>query len=102
MDIAEKPEAGEDSPSTELPGVNWSGNVPAPIHRTLECSLLGMLLAGFFAVLGTGLLDWPAAIFGAAGLLLRAVMAAGLVRFQLPPRVAGALALLYVAFFPVD
>ena len=102
VDIAEKASSDEASPSAHVPGVNWSGNVPAPIHRTLECALLGMLLSGFVAVLSTGLLDWPTTVFGAAGLVLRALMAAGLVRFQLPPRIAGALALLYVAFFPVD
>ena len=97
VDIAGKAAAGK-----ERPGASWSGNVPPPIHRTLECALLGMLASGYVAVLGTGLLDWPTAVFGAAGLVLRALMAAGLIRLQMPSRVTGALALLYLAFFPLD
>ena len=76
--------------------------VPKAIGRTFECALLGMLAAGYFAVLGSRLLDWPATLFGAAGLILRALMTAGFVRFEMPSRVTGAFALLYLGFFPVD
>ena len=79
-----------------------SSKVPRTIGRTFEYALLGMLAAGYLAVLGSRLLDWPTTLFGAAGLILRALMTAGIVTFQLPNRVTGALALLYLGFFPVD
>jgi hypothetical protein len=79
-----------------------SSKVPRAISRTLEYALLGMLAAGYLAVLGSGLLDWPATLFGAAGLILRALMTAGVVTFQMPARVTAALALHYLGFFPVD
>ena len=79
-----------------------SSKVPRAISRTFEYALLGMLTAGYLAVLGSRLLDWPAALFGAAGLILRALITSGMVSLQIPPRVAGALALVYLAFFPVD
>jgi len=61
-----------------------------------------MLTAGYLAVLGSRRLDWPTALFGAAGLILRGLITAGIVSVQMPPRVVGALALVYLAFFPVD
>ena len=76
--------------------------VPKAIGRTFEYALLGMLTAGYLAVLGSRLLDWPATLFGGAGLILRALMTAGVVHFVLPSRVTGALALLYLGFFPID
>ena len=79
-----------------------SSQVPRAVSRTFEHALLGMLAAGYLAVLGSRMLDWPAALFGLAGLILRALLTAGVVRFQLPGRVTGALALLYLGFFPVD
>ncbi|HEV2202573.1 MAG TPA: DUF3488 and transglutaminase-like domain-containing protein [Bryobacteraceae bacterium] len=79
-----------------------SGRVPRAISRTFEYALLGMLAAGYLAVLGSHLLDWPAALFGLAGLILRTLMTAGVISFQVPARVPGALALLYLGFFPVD
>jgi hypothetical protein len=81
---------------------NRDAAVPKPIGRTFEYALLGMLASGYLAVLGSRMLDWPATVFGAAGLILRALMTAGVVHFEPPPRVTGALALLYLGFFPVD
>jgi len=79
-----------------------ANKVPGSISRTFEYALLGMLASGFLAVLATRQLDWPSAVLGAAGLLLRALMTSGAVSIQLPPRVTGALALLYLGFFPID
>ena len=43
--------------------MNPSGVTAAPhvVNRFFEFSLLGMLAAGYFAVLGSGALDWPTA-----------------------------------------
>jgi hypothetical protein len=79
-----------------------ASTIPKAIGRTFEYALLGMLTAGYLAVLGSRLLDWPATLLGGAGLILRTLMTAGVVSFELPPRVTGALALLYLGLFLVD
>ena len=75
---------------------------PQVVDRFFEYSLLGMLGSGYFAVVGSGYLDWPTAALTFAGLCLRALMVARAVRFQLPGRVVAALALGYIGFFPLD
>ena len=84
--------------------MNPSGVTTAPriVNRFFEFSLLGMLAAGYFAVLGSGFLDWPTAALTLAGLCLRALTVAGVIAFEPPPRVVAALAVAYMGFFPVD
>lgn len=72
------------------------------IDRFFEFSMIGLLVTGFVAVLGTHSLDWPSTGLAIAALFTRALMAAGVIRFQVPPRAATAAALLYFGFFPVD
>ncbi|MEO8053048.1 MAG: transglutaminaseTgpA domain-containing protein, partial [Acidobacteriota bacterium] len=75
---------------------------PRIVNRFFESSLLGMLAAGYFAVLGSGFLDWPTAALTLLGLCARALAVAGIVKIEPPPRVVAALAILYIGFFPVD
>lgn len=75
---------------------------PAPVDRFFEFSLLGLLTAGFLAVAGSGYLDLPTMAITAAALLVRALLAADVLRFELPPAVVTAITLAYVAFYPVD
>src|SRR5579864_3741690 len=75
---------------------------PRVVGRFFEFSLLGMLAAGYFAVAGSGSLDWPTAALTLAALCLRALMVAGVVRFEPPARVVAALAIIYIGFFPLD
>ncbi len=84
--------------------MNPSGVTVAPriVNRFFEFSLLGMLAAGYFAVLGSGYLGWPVAMFTLVGLCARALVVAGVVKIELPPRVTAALAIAYIGFFPVD
>ncbi len=84
--------------------MNPSGVTAAPriVNRFFEFSLLGMLAAGYFAVLGSGFLDWPTAALTLAGLCVRALTVAGVIAFEPPPRVVAALAIAYMGFFPVD
>lgn len=84
--------------------MNLSGVTAAPriVNRFFEFSLLGMLAAGYFAVLGSGFLDWPTAALTLLGLCLRALTVAGVIAFEPPPRVVAALAIAYMGFFPVD
>src|SRR5260370_12475700 len=60
-----------------------------------------MLGGGYFAVFGSGSLDWPTALLTLLGLCLRALMVAGVVRFEFPARVIAALAIGYIGFFPL-
>src|SRR4029079_5495617 len=84
--------------------MNPSGVAAAPraVNRFFEFSLLGMLAAGYCAVLGSGSLDWPTAVLTLLGLCARALSVSGIVAIEPPPRVAGALAIAYLGFFPVD
>jgi transglutaminase-like putative cysteine protease len=81
-----------------------SGVAAAPrvVNRFFEFSLLGMLAAGFCALLGSGSLDLPTAVLAFFGLCTRALAVSGVVAVEPPPRVAGALAIAYLGFFPVD
>jgi transglutaminase-like putative cysteine protease len=75
---------------------------PRVVDRFFEFSLLGMLAAGYFAVVGSGYLDWPTATLTLAGLCLRALMVAGVVDLRLSGRVVAALTLAYIGFYPID
>jgi hypothetical protein len=72
------------------------------VEKFFQFSLLGMLASGYFAVLGSGYLDWPTAILTLAALCLRALMVAGVVKLEIPGRLVAALTLLYIGFYPVD
>ena len=76
--------------------------VPAAVERVFQCALLGMLASGYFALLGTGFLDWPTAVITLAALCARALMVAGILNFDLPSRAVAALTIAYAGFFPLD
>ena len=76
--------------------------VANPVDRFFELSLLGLLASGFLAVAGSGYLDAPTVVITAAALVIRALMVAGLIRFELPPIVVTLLTLAYIAFYAVD
>jgi protein-glutamine gamma-glutamyltransferase len=79
----------------ELPAVSQ-------VDRFFELSLLGLLASGFLAVAGSGYLDAPTIVITAAALLIRALMVAGLIRFELPPIVITLLTLAYIGFYAAD
>ncbi len=74
----------------------------SPVDRFFEFSLLGLLASGFFAVAGSGYLDTPTLAATAIALAVRALLAAGVLRFQLPDAVVTALTLGYIGFWPID
>ena len=76
--------------------------IPRVVDRFFEFSLLGMLAAGYFAVVGSGYLDWPTATLTLIGLCLRALMVAGVLEFEFSNRFVAVLTLLYIGFWPVD
>ncbi len=83
-----------------------SSGAPAPVPRVVDrffdFSLLGMLAAGYFAVVGSGYLDWPTATLTLLGLCLRGLMVAGVVEFEFSNRLVAAITLAYILFYPVD
>ena len=79
-----------------------ASGVPVAVERVFQCALLGMLATGYFALLGTGFLDWPTALVTLAALCARALMVAGLLKLDLPTRAIAALTIAYAGFFPLD
>src|ERR1700749_4219128 len=74
----------------------------ASVERFFQFSLLGLVTSGYLAVAGSGYLDTPTLVLTAAGLLLRGLVIAGIVRFHIPDFVARLLAVAFVAFFGID
>ncbi len=72
------------------------------VDKFFELSLLGLLGSGFLAVAGSGYLDAPTLLLTSAALIVRALMVAGIVRFELPPFVVTILTIAYIGFYPVD
>jgi transglutaminase-like putative cysteine protease len=72
------------------------------VDRFFELSLLGLLGSGFLAVAGSGYLDLPTIVVTSAALVIRALVVAGLVRFELPPIIVTALTIGYIGFYPID
>lgn len=75
---------------------------PSSVDRFFQFSLLGLLLSGFLAVAGSGYLDTPTLCATATALALRALVAAGVVRINLPSGMVTALTLAYIGFYPID
>jgi protein-glutamine gamma-glutamyltransferase len=74
----------------------------SPADRFFEFALLGLLASGFLAVVGSGYLDTATTVITAAALFVRALIAAGLFRLELPAGVVTAVTLAYVGFYPLD
>ena len=75
---------------------------PLPVERFFQFSLWGLVAAGYLAVAGSAYLDLPTVVLTGAGLVLRALLLSGWLRFEITDRAATFAALAYAAFFPVD
>lgn len=75
---------------------------PASIERFFQFSLLGLVASGYLAVAGSGYLDTPTLALTGSGLLLRALLISGIVRFRISDNAAAFAGLVYVAFFGLD
>jgi len=73
-----------------------------PVERFFQFSLLGLLASGYLAVAGSAYLDLPTIVLTGGGILLRALVVAGVVRLNISERSATLAALGYAAFFPAD
>jgi protein-glutamine gamma-glutamyltransferase len=74
----------------------------AAVERFFQFALWGLVVSGYLAVAGSGYLDTPTVMLTGAGLLLRALLISGALRFHISPKLVVALTLVYVAFFPLD
>ncbi|MDQ6700885.1 MAG: DUF3488 and transglutaminase-like domain-containing protein [Acidobacteriota bacterium] len=72
------------------------------VERFFQFSLLGLVTSGYLAVAGSGYLDLPTIVLTSAGLLLRALTVAGIVRFDIPVHAVNIFTLAYVCFYPLD
>ena len=77
-------------------------NAALSVERFFQFSIWGLVVSGYLAVTGSGYLDTPTIVLTGAGLLLRALLIAGVLRFDLSDNLVTALTLAYVAFFPLD
>src|SRR5262249_22652059 len=74
----------------------------AAVEKFFQLSLLGLVASGFLAVAGSGYLDAPTTALTTAGLLLRAAIAADLVRLRISERTVTVLTIAYIGFYPLD
>jgi hypothetical protein len=74
----------------------------AAVERFFQFALWGLVVSGYLAVAGSGYLDAPTVILTGAGLLARALLISGALRFDISPKLVVALTLAYVGFFPPD
>lgn len=77
-------------------------NAAVAVERFFQLSLLGLVTSGYLAVAGSGYLDSATIALTAAGLILRALLVTGLLRFEIPERVVTAGTLAYIGFYPLD
>ena len=77
-------------------------NAAVSIERFFQFSLLGLVASGYLAVAGSGYLDTPTVVLTAAGLLLRALLVAGVVRLEISDRAVTLVTLAYIGFFALD
>src|ERR1700722_18946396 len=80
----------------------FDANAAVSVERFFQFSLLGLVASGYLAVAGSGYLDAPAIVLTAAGLLLRALILAGIVRLQISSRAVTIACVCYAAFFWAD
>jgi hypothetical protein len=72
------------------------------VDRFFQFAILGLVASGYLAVAGSGYLDTPTIALTAAGLAVRALMNAGILRFSIPERAVTFATLVYMGFFAVD
>ncbi|MBK7927438.1 MAG: DUF3488 domain-containing protein [Bryobacterales bacterium] len=73
-----------------------------PLEQFFQVALLGMIASGYGAVAASGTLDAPTLAGTGVAILARIAIAAGLLRIPIGERVATALAVAYIGFYPID
>jgi transglutaminase-like putative cysteine protease len=72
------------------------------VELFFQYSLLGLLASGYCALAGSGHLDPITAVLTGLGLLLRGLLIAGVVRWDIDPRWTTAATIAYIGFYPLD
>ncbi|HJT88951.1 MAG TPA: hypothetical protein VJ732_13875, partial [Bryobacteraceae bacterium] len=72
------------------------------VERFFQFSMLGLVTSGYLAVAGSGYLDVATVALTGAGLLLRAVLIAGLLDLRISERTTTLITLSYIGFFGLD
>src|SRR3954447_3546477 len=72
------------------------------VERFFQFSLLGLVASGYLAVAGSGYLDTPTIALTTAGLLLRAILICGWLRFDVSERATTFATIAYAGFFLLD
>ncbi len=72
------------------------------VERFFQFSLLGLVASGYLAVAGSGYLDAPTIALTTAGLVLRAALICGVLRWNLSDRFTTIVTVAYAAFFVGD
>lgn len=75
---------------------------PVSVENFFEFSILIMVTSGYLAMLGSGTLDLPSAVCAGLAILLRFLLLAGFVHYEIPPRWVSLATLAYILFYPVD
>lgn len=85
------------------PALANTGAAKNPVPEAFfQFSLLGLVTSGYFALAGSGTLDWPTLALTFTALVVRACMVAGFIRVIVTERTAFYPALAYAAFYPLD
>ena len=79
-----------------------AANAALSVERFFQFAIWGLVVSGYLAVAGSAYLDTPTVVLTGAGLLLRALLIAGVLRFDLSENWVTVLTLAYVGFFPLD
>jgi hypothetical protein len=74
----------------------------SPVEKFFQFSILGLVASGYLAVVGSGFLDLPTTLLMATALAVRALFSAGLIDYEIPPRIINLTTLLYMAVYAVD
>ena len=61
-------------------------NPQLSVERFFQLSVLGLVTSGYLAVSGSGYLDVPTIVLAGLGLMLRALLVLGLLRFEISDR----------------
>ena len=72
------------------------------VDRLFEFCVLGMVASGYLAVAASGYLDVPTVLLTAMALLLRALMAGGVLKLRFSTTAVNVATLLYIGFYPLD
>lgn len=77
-------------------------NPQLSVERFFQLSLWGLVASGYLAVAGSGFLDIPTIVLAGCGLILRALLVTGVLRFQISDRLITIVTLAYIGFYPID